>query len=535
MSKVSKYSGYNLYDPEGGVEGQVNQKIVSYWLELDDTGNFVHKLKEDNDLDEFIQLAYGIRLPRKVITPGHRSSFEFVADLFFERVKAALAFANRTGGKTLSVALLNHLDLIFKRRCEITSAGAVVQQAEKCYEYFKAFNTLPFFKVHCENFALKTGSRFDLPSTKEETKFGNLSKIEIITASQKGFRGPHPQKSRVDEIDEIPWNILQTGLSMSQSAHDIRGQDVFTSTRQNEHGSMQRLLDESQQKGIEIYEWNIWESLEKCNRRCINDPVYGTCPVLVFCNGQAHDCDGFYSIDDFVSKATMIDRDTWDIEWVNKKPAREKLVYKHFNKNVHVLDEAGLLKLTGCSRPSLTWGPRISSLDFGASPGNPFVYLKLCGLPGGIGWLVYFEYYVEQRLLRDHARAIKASPGYTFGERIYGDWDAQDRLELKQYGVNVVPAVKGPDTVSVGIDKISEMLQGYAPNFKPVLYVWHECVATIKEFALYQWPIKADGTPDRSGRPKDGWDHAMDALRYAIFSHYRFGHAKYRARKASGV
>jgi hypothetical protein len=532
MKAVSQYSGWNLYSSDC-LEAKVNQQIVERFLEIDENGKFLNPPKNEDELEVFVELFYGVRFPKKVITPGHKSPWQFLCDLYFERVKKALGFANRSGGKTYLVAVLNHLDMLFKWGCEVSSAGAVKDQAQRCYKYFTELNQLPAYQEFCKRFGKVTGRRFLESSIQSKTKFGNGAELEIITGSEKGFRGPHPQKSRIDEIDELEWDVFQTGLSMSKSTNEISGQDVFTSTRQKEQGTMDRLIEEADRRRVKIYEWNIWETLERCPRRCINDPVHGTCPVVKFCNGQAHDCDGYYRIEDFIEKVTGLDEDKFAREWVNKGASRERLVYHHFKKEQHVLDPDKLFKLTGFRSPSLEW-TRVSGLDFGSSPGNPFVYLKLVKLPFG-GWLVWWEYYAEQRLLRDHAWSIKNSPGYSMSEQIYGDWDAQDRLELAQYGIRMRPAVKGPDSVAVGIDKINEYLQGYAPYFRPHLYVWHECVNTIYEFTRYQWPVRADGRPDKSGRPRDGYDHAMDSMRYAVFSDYRLGAPKYFARRVSGI
>lgn len=512
----------------------LDEQLVEYYTELDADGNFVHPPKTDDQLDEFIQAAYGLRLPRKVVTPGHRTPFEFVADLFFERTKNALGFANRTGGKTYGVALLNHLDMTFKPGCEIASAGAVRDQAEKCYRYLQEHLERPWFKKLRERFQKIKRKDLVESSIRSMTKFNNGSILEIITATEKGLRGPHPQKSRIDEVDEIEWELLQTGLSMSHSTDDILGQNVFTSTRQKMHGSMQRMLDEAVARGIEIYEWNIWETLQTCNRRCKGDPKHGDCPIYTFCQGKAHHCDGFYRIDDFIEKVRMIDREKFETEWLNEKPSKERFVYPNFSQTRHVLTPEKLQELCGFSYPNLSW-QKISSIDFGSSPGHPFVHLDIFRIPNVNAWLVFEEYVAEQRLLRDHADSIKRKKSYRAGDCPYADHDAQDRLELKNYGINTRKAIKGNASVAVGIDYIKSLLSGFPPLETPMLYVWHECTYTIKEFGMYSWPIRPDGKPDKSGRPLQENDHAMDALRYALYSYHRSSGSRYTARSMPGV
>ncbi len=516
----------------------IDKKILAHYLELDSKGDFKHPPKNDNELWEFVKLAYGIKMPRKVITPGHSSPCKFLCDLFFERVKNALGFANRAGGKTYSVALLNHLDLVFKKKCEIASAGAVRDQADKCYRYFVAFCEFPWFRDLCNDFRRVTGREFMVQSVKSLTVFGNQSRMEIITGTEKGLRGPHPHKARIDEIDLIPWDILQTGLSMAKSGDGLRGQNVFTSTRQQQDASMQRMLDGSAEKGIEVYEWNIWETLERCTRRCKDDPVHGSCPIYEFCKGKAHHCDGFFAIDDFIDKVRVLDRESFETEWLNLRPSRHKLVYSMFDNGRHVLTPEKLFHLSRFSSPQLSW-QKIAGLDFGSSPGHPFVYLKLCRIPYVNAWMVFHEYVAEQRLIRDHAGAIKSSPHYLPGEAIFADWDAQDRLELRASGVNTRQAEKGQNSVNVGCDYVGSLLKGFPnpdpnKNEAPQLYIWHECSYTIKEFGKYEWAVGANGRIMK-GVPKKENDHAMDAMRYALYSYKRVGSQKYFGKNISGI
>lgn len=529
MHKNEFYVGKNLYK-DNSLEAQINQKIVEKYLDIDEFGNLLSPPSTDDELHEFIFLAYGIFLPRKVITPGHSSPFSFVADLFFQRVQTALGFANRSGGKTYAVAILNSLDLIFKPGCEVASAGAVMDQAEKCYRYFQDFNNLPFFQKFSEKYVKVTGVPLLGRSIKSKTQFGNGSILEIITGTEKGLRGPHPHKFRFDEIDELEWDVFQTGLSMSHSSKGILGQDIFTSTRQKADGPMNRLLSEAEEKGIKVYEWNIWEALEKCTRRCVNDPEHGTCPILKFCQGKAHECEGFYKIEDFIKKVRLIDRHRWNTEWLNKEPLGYKLVFHMFSESRHLMTPEKLREMTGYSYPQPSWY-RVSGIDFGSSPGNPFVYVKFAKMPNG-AWLLFYEYFAEQRLLRDHAETIKGSPLFSPSETIYADWDAQDRKELAALGVFTRPAVKGPKSIRVGVDKIGEMLSGRPPAEIPELYIWHNCKSSIFEYKNYQWPTLPDGRVNTSDNPLDRNNHGIDATRYALFSeHRRSGGYRYSKRR----
>lgn len=435
------------------------------------------------------------------------------------------------------VAILNHLDMFFKPGCEVASAGAVLDQANKCYKYFWQFCELPRFVQFCEDYQERTGRKFLQKMIQSNTRFATGSEQEILTGTEKGLRSPHPHKARIDEIDLMPWELLQTGMSMARSGidrhqHIIRGQNVFTSTRQLVQGTMQRLLDEAADKGFEVYEWNIWETVGKCDRRCENDPKHGTCPIYVFCKGQAHHGTGWYQIDDFIDKVRVLDKITFETEWLNTRPAKHKLVFDVFDNSTHIMTPGRLGKMFGVNYPLPDWY-RIAGLDFGASPGHPFVYLKLCFLPNG-AWLVFFEYFREQALLRDHADVIKGSPYYLPGEFIYADWDRQDRMELRALGVRTRPAEK---SVIVGLDFVKTLLSGtpFGDEINTQLYVWYECIELITQLGMYSWPMLPGGRIDRSGLPVKQHDDGPDALRYALFSHRRKTGRSYRGRKMTGI
>lgn len=502
---------------------ELDAQIIAYYTAIDDDGQFLHPPSTDDELYEFVEVALGFSIPRKVITPGHRAPFEFIADLFFERVENALGFANRSGGKTRCVSIINFLDMFFKPGVEVASAGAIRDQAKRAYNYFLEYLNLPWFKQWCQNYEEATGEVFVLKTIQTETSFDTGSKQEIITATDSGLRSPHPHKSRIDEVDIIPWETLSTGLSMAASRKGnprrkilpILGQNVFTSTRQNDQGSMQVLLDEAAEKGIEVYEWNIWESLERCKRFCFEDPVFGDCPIYIYCQGRAHGCDGFYSITDFVNKVRLIDRDKWEIEWENKRPNRKRLVYWMFTQARHVMTPHRLWQMFGTDRPLRSW-QRVSGIDFGSSPGHPFAYLKMTQLPNG-AWLIFEEYVSEQRLLKDHAAAIQGSTFYQPNELIYSDWGAQERLELQELGVYTQAALK-KDHLETGIDYIRGLLRGFPPKEEPMLYVWYRCVNTIKGFGKYRYRTLPSGGVDVRGKPLKVDDDEMDALRYGLYT-----------------
>lgn len=76
--------------------------------------------------------------------------------------------------------------------------------------------------------------------------------------------------------------------------------------------------------------------------------------------------------------------------------------------------------------------------------------------------------------------------------------------ELADYGVVVIPADKGPDSVRHGIQVVQSQR----------ISITRRSVKTLKEYRRYMWMTDKDGKLLKV--PQDGNDHSMDGLRYGI-------------------
>lgn len=89
---------------------------------------------------------------------------------------------------------------------------------------------------------------------------------------------------------------------------------------------------------------------------------------------------------------------------------------------------------------------------------------------------------------------------------IYADSEDPNRIaEIKQAGFNILPVIKGKNSVKRGIDLIK------ARSF----YITSDSSNMIKEVKSYSWQTK-DGKPTDEVVKVN--DHAMDSIRYAVFS-----------------
>lgn len=98
--------------------------------------------------------------------------------------------------------------------------------------------------------------------------------------------------------------------------------------------------------------------------------------------------------------------------------------------------------------------------------------------------------------------------GVTRADMIVADSaEPKSIAELKNAGLWVVPAVKGKDSINVGID----ILKRYKWN------VTRRSVGLIEELQSYKWKSDRDGK--QTNTPIDGFNHAIDATRYFALMH----------------
>lgn len=154
-------------------------------------------------------------------------------------------------------------------------------------------------------------------------------------------------------------------------------------------------------------------------------------------------------------------------------------------------------------------------LDFGFS-NDPTVLVEACVAHGGI--------YARQRIYKRGLTNIinPGNPkqlsiqGMLIAEKIPKNvaiWadsaEPKSIQDLRNCGWNVRPAVKGPDSIIVGIETIKRY----------PFFITEDSVDAIKEKNNYKWKEGRDG--ELLNEPIDMWNHFMDGLRYGCIMEIR--------------
>jgi hypothetical protein len=287
---------------------------------------------DDEELLSFIEAFFmgksgdPLRIPRVAVCPEHAAPADYLVDAFFERALDAICWANRGGGKTLLGCLLTWLDSVFKAGCATKILGGSLEQSKRMYEHLSGEGD--GWGLITEEFRYLL--RGDVLA--QRTVLSNFSNIQILTASPKSVRGAHPQRLRLDEIDELDVKIYEAALSIPMTKGGHRAGIHIYSTMHKSYGLMQTVVEEAALRGYRLYKWCIMDVLERCQGR-----VCANCDLWEDCQGRAIEADGFYRIDDAISKKRQVSEQTWLSEYRCLIPSQEGLIYKEFDMALHVI------------------------------------------------------------------------------------------------------------------------------------------------------------------------------------------------------
>lgn len=156
--------------------------------------------------------------------------------------------------------------------------------------------------------------------------------------------------------------------------------------------------------------------------------------------------------------------------------------------------------------PDIKFDEVIDGGDFGYSV-NPSVVVRI--------YRKALEFWVQEVIyepgLTNQALGRKMiSEGITKEDLCYFDSAEPKSIdELCALGLTILPSEKGPDSVRAGID--------YLKSFK--IHIVEGSENIIKERSKYKWKTDKNGNP--TNEPVKFDDHAMDAIRYGIYTHMR--------------
>lgn len=185
-----------------------------------------------------------------------------------------------------------------------------------------------------------------------------------------------------------------------------------------------------------------------------------------------------------------IDEDKFAQEYMADFRKMEGLVYKNFDRNTHLYEQKDINKTVV-----------LGAVDFGFT--NPTAVLRIVQDNDNHYW-VTDEWYRTGKTNEEIIEYIKSQDF----NKVYPDPAEPDRiLEMERANINVQEVSKD---IAKGIDSVRNLLK------QNRLHIHKSCSNLISEMESYRYPDKKDDkNPDE--KPIKENDHALDALRYALF------------------
>lgn len=450
-----------------------------------------------------IRQFFHIEIPREKICPDHDAPFDFIADYLFGDVDFAIVLANRSGGKTENFAVIDTILAFLYSDIEIATVGAIQFQAQRCYQYFKEFS---FEYPFVENIASTTIGK---------TEGKNKSKVQVLTGTMSGVNSPHPQILFIDEIDLMSWPVLQQALSMPQSKGNFSSKVVLTSTRKFAGGVMQRLIDDAPAKGYRVYQWCIWEVIQKLPEdekelKKIKEVFAGELPDNI------HKANGYYTWADAIQKKTSpMEAETWETEWLCRKPGLTGVIYgTAYSDDNNLITDWTPVGKTGYL---YLWE------DFGFGEGHPNV---ICPVWIPIEYdrvIIFDERYINNlgtdALWRETADML-AEYGFTMpsisgGRGSVTGWicDPHGLTEIADRKSKGAPIMEGnPDPKMYLVQNGIVVVRKFLSSGR--LMITDKCVNVRLELLSYKKKRNLDGTYSQIPDKKN--DHGPDLIRYGL-------------------
>jgi len=203
-----------------------------------------------------------------------------------------------------------------------------------------------------------------------------------------------------------------------------------------------------------------------------------------------------------------MDEDSFSQEWLGEFRKMSGLIYKTFNREIHMVEIPQLDSNWTYTR----------ALDFGFAHKSALIYFAINSTGDTI--YAYDGLYQTGMIESEIAGAVKIKDaGKVITNPVADSAQPMSIEALQREGVFFAPVEKGQDSVKNGIVKVAELLKVRNDTGKPTLMFNKNFTWIADEFENYRWMENksADGAIKEVPLKRD--DDAMDAIRYFAMSY----------------
>lgn len=234
-----------------------------------------------------------VKIPNPAVCANHKSPLDALWDAYADEEYFLIWHAMRGSGKTLLLAVLAYLESVFKPYCGTTILGGSLEQSQKAIAYSDQLWQRPGVPRQLLVGGGVAGRGY---------KLKNGSWVAALAASQKSVRGPHPQRLRLDEVDEMAPEIFDASLGQPKANYSIPDQIVASSTLHHPFGMMADLIDTREERDAKLYQWCVEE---------VRVP------------------GGFWTTAEIERKQKQLTQAMWDAEFLLKRPMIGQSIYDY--------------------------------------------------------------------------------------------------------------------------------------------------------------------------------------------------------------
>lgn len=187
-------------------------------------------------LQKYIKMFFGMTVADTSVCANHDAPLDAAWAAYIAEHPVIVWLGSRGfAGKTTllsSVAIIEALD-----GANVNVLGGSGRQSQRIHE----FSNEAWNHTH-ESDGIEYQPPFKILVPKEPTswRFETIMRNRMIalTASTKSARGPHPQRLRMDEIDEMKEDVYNSAMGQTMTTHGIKDQVTLSSTQQYPDGTM---------------------------------------------------------------------------------------------------------------------------------------------------------------------------------------------------------------------------------------------------------------------------------------------------------
>lgn len=484
------------------------------------------------ELRNWVHDWLGFLVPDTQVCSNHCTPMDYLWALYCDwepGYERGAAIAARDSYKTLITAIAEFLDLQFKN-CDTIHAGAIDEQAKKCYQYLSGFLNLPVFK--------NTYAR----NLRSQTEMHRGATIKILPCTARQMNGQHAPKLRIDELDLADESGLKEakGIPCTDPKNGTPPSVWYISSWKFAHGPVSRIVKKMQEGSHpgKVMTWCWKEATVRCpdersgtkpvtiyckpemlkwyreeQYRLLNPEqkseltpyqVYDgclKCPLVGSCRGDLKRAGGIKPIEDWIVK--MDDPDT-DLEfWISQvdclRPGRSGLAFPNF---------------TEANQTHFDWSPdraTYASNDYGF--GHPDVTL-IGQMFEDKTLLITHERCVTQQDVQQTARDFKTHFTQFNPKRLFVDPSASHAIHA--YRGENIPAVGAPNDEELGRRLVNRLIIS-PKDGKRRLLINYRCKGLIEQMETLALKQRLGVFSDEI---QDVGDDYYKALKYMVLGLY---------------